>query len=420
MYKWYKNAQECYVYLHDVPARHWTDSNWFTRGWTLQELIAPAHVVFYNTNWTRLGTKEDMKDDISRITGIRESVLSGLNPFLVPVAEKMSWASKRRTTRTEDMAYCLMGIFDVNMPLLYGEGSKAFRRLQEEIIRQNSTYSIFVWRTADASHLYHGALAPSPACFDSPETRFICNSTERPASIISRGVQMEVYLRKHKQHEDLYEAVLQRERVSDGLSPSILVLHVPGKPPESGKDRKAITGDNFVRVKASHINHVDLNDWPSDLRDWSKMEIVLNNVSTTPPLPSRPDLTQEIYILNAEPQGFLGEGEAFSFTSRNYLAKPKCGKIIGLLYNLHPRWFIVVVGLAASGAPWCRILIPNVPDRVAQAQEVYGAFSLESDAPTPTHELEGIHAATWLGHVSRWPILCISVDMDDLEIAQGA
>jgi hypothetical protein len=414
MYKWYQNAQECYVYLYGVPTKPWAESDWFTRGWTLQELIAPAHLVFYDSKWARLGTKEDFGEDISRLTGIQESVLSGLTPMLVPVAERMAWASTRRTTRTEDMAYCLMGIFDVNMPLLYGEGFKAFKRLQEEIIRQTNTYTIFAWQAKSKSHVYHSALAPSPACFDMSGTRFSFSSTERPPSVSNRGVQMEVYLKRHELHEDLYEAVLQRERYSDGRSPSILVLHIPGEPLEPGKTRKILTGDKFVRVNASYINYVDLEDWPSDLRHRSKVEIVFNNVSTMAPVMTMPELTQEICVFKAEPQKFLGEeGEAFSFSSRTYFAKPKSGKIIGFLYNLRSRWFIVVVGLVTFGAPWCQILIPNMPNWVLQAQEIYRAFSLEEDGPSlAIHKLEGIHAAVWLTRSTRWPILCVFVEIE--------
>ena len=413
MYKWYKNARKCYVYLYDVPAKSWADSDWFTRGWTLQELIAPSHLVFYDSNWTPLGTKEDLTRDISRLTGIRETVLSGLSPLLVPVGEKMSWASRRRTTRTEDMAYCLMGIFDVHMPLLYGEGPKAFMRLQEEIIRISDTYTIFVWQTTDVSRFYHGALAPSPSCFDQSAPQFIFNSTEGPASVSSRGVQMEVYLRRREPHEDLYEAVFQCERDSDGLSPSIWVLHVPGEPREHGKDRTISPGDNFVRVHASSINYVNLKNWPSDLRNRSKTEILLNHVSTTAPLPSRPGLTQEIFILNTMPQRFLGESvEAFPFSSRNLFAKPKSGQMIGFLYSLGPYWFIVTVGLAASGAPWCQIL-PSLFSQITAASDVYKAFSLESDARlTSTHILEGVRAAVWLTRSTLWPILCVSVEID--------
>jgi hypothetical protein len=335
-----------------------------------------------------------------------------LTPSLVPVAEKMSWASGRRTTRTEDMAYCLMGIFDVNMPLLYGEGSKAFKRLQEEIIRTTNTYTIFAWRTTDSSHVYHSALAPSPKCFDLSGTRFIFNSTERPPSVSSRGVHVEVYLKKHGPHDDLYEAVFQRERDSDGLSPSILVLHVPGEPRGGGNNRKVFPGDDFVRVNASYMSYIDLRDWPSDLRNKSKMEIVLNNVSATPALVSNLELTLEIYTLGATPQGYLGEvDETFSFSSRNYLAKLKSGKIIGLVYNLHSRWFMVVVGLTASAAPWCQILIPNLLDWDSQAEEIYRAFYLESSTPLlATHKLEGANAAAWLSHSTRCPILCVSVE----------
>jgi hypothetical protein len=420
MYKWYKNAQQCYVYLYDVPEKHWTKSDWFTRGWTLQELIAPSRLGFYDFKWTKLGTKEGFKDDISRITGIRESILSGLTPLLVPVAEKMSWVSRRQTTRIEDTAYCLMGIFDVNMPLLYGEGSKAFQRLQIEIIRRSNTYTIFAWRIPNFPHRYHSALALSPTYFNHSEVQFVFKSLDRPALTTSLGIRVEVYLRRYRPHDDLYrdlyEAVFQRERESDGLSPSILVLHIPGEPQESEIDGEIPAGDNFVRVNPSYLDFVDLKYWPSDLRNRSKTEIVLNDVSIEPPLPSRPELTQTIYIVKAEPQGFLEEnGEAMSFSARNYLAKPNSGKMIGLIYNIHPRWFIIAVGLAASGAPWCQILIPPVLNRVSQAQELYGAFDLKSDVSLPAvHKLKEIHASVWLNPSINHPILCVSVEIGSL------
>lgn len=126
------------------------ESRWFTRGWTLQELIAPPNVIFYSQNWNHLGTKlgnkiPDMRDPekamrfpslLSSITGIDRGVLTGSEVLEdLSVATKMEWAAHRQTTRTEDIAYCLMGIFNVNMPLLYGEGNRSFIRLQEEILK---------------------------------------------------------------------------------------------------------------------------------------------------------------------------------------------------------------------------------------------------------------------------------------------
>ena len=156
MFRWYEKAKVCYAYLSDVSGdanlkkdvSEFVGSRWFTRGWTLQELVAPKSVLFYSrryTGWHFLGTKEDLCDHISAVTGIDTDTLYGAGLELASVARKMSWASHRETTRVEDTAYCLLGIFDVNMPLLYGEGKKAFLRLQEEILRSSYDYSLFAW-----------------------------------------------------------------------------------------------------------------------------------------------------------------------------------------------------------------------------------------------------------------------------------
>ncbi|KAK4188603.1 het domain-containing protein [Podospora australis] len=172
MYSWYQRAAICYAYLADVdfqPAKiNVAHSRWFTRGWTLQELIAPAEVLFYSTDWQFLGRKTELAEMLSGITGIDTSILTGADHSFVSVARKMFWAAKRQTTRLEDMAYCLMGLFSVNMPLIYGEGSKAFIRLQEEIIKINDDHSIFAWkipRPPDMSRRLFGLLAESPKAF---------------------------------------------------------------------------------------------------------------------------------------------------------------------------------------------------------------------------------------------------------------
>lgn len=119
------------------------------RGWTLQELIGPYHVTFYAQDWTQLGTKHGLVSEIHKITSIDTRTLWG--PEWIKsesIGSRMSWAARRETTRDEDQAYCLMGIFDVNMPLLYGEGGvKAFIRLQEEILKTSSDHTLFTWTT---------------------------------------------------------------------------------------------------------------------------------------------------------------------------------------------------------------------------------------------------------------------------------
>ncbi|KIK14617.1 hypothetical protein PISMIDRAFT_57930, partial [Pisolithus microcarpus 441] len=140
MYRWYQNAQVCYAYLN--PSENWT-----LRGWTLQELIAPQEVKFFNKDWVHIGNKQRLASTLEDITGIPRGVLtSGLAGKGLSVAQIMSWAAERKTTRVEDRAYSLMGLFGVNMPMLYGEGKKAFQRLQLEIIRISSDQSIFAWK----------------------------------------------------------------------------------------------------------------------------------------------------------------------------------------------------------------------------------------------------------------------------------
>ncbi|KAJ8488926.1 hypothetical protein ONZ51_g3245 [Trametes cubensis] len=154
MYQWYQQSGVCYAFLHDVddeddpraPGSQFRQSRWFRRGWTLQELIAPQELVFIGRQWRPFGTKASLADVVEEITGVERAILEHRRPLSsVSVARRMSWAAKRKTTRVEDEAYSLMGIFGVNIPTIYGEGRGAFYRLQEEILRHIPDQSIFVW-----------------------------------------------------------------------------------------------------------------------------------------------------------------------------------------------------------------------------------------------------------------------------------
>jgi hypothetical protein len=133
----YQESGVCYADLADTfsniidrqTSSEFSNSKWFTRGWTLQELIAPSIVIFLNQAWQEIGTKLRLLSAISEMTGITTTILQGDDLESASVAQRMSWASKRETTMVEDLAYCLMGIFGVNMPMLYGEGERAFTRL---------------------------------------------------------------------------------------------------------------------------------------------------------------------------------------------------------------------------------------------------------------------------------------------------
>ncbi|EME40495.1 hypothetical protein DOTSEDRAFT_116548, partial [Dothistroma septosporum NZE10] len=154
MYRWYRNALVCYVFLMDLPqedAQMDTVSalslcRWFTRGWTLQEMVASKHVRFYGATWHFAGTLFDLAEPISRVTGIDVDALQQLRPISsYSLAQRMCWASRRNTTRIEDRAYSLLEIFDVSMAVIYGEGERAFQRLQEELLRLYSDQTLFAW-----------------------------------------------------------------------------------------------------------------------------------------------------------------------------------------------------------------------------------------------------------------------------------
>ncbi|KAF2667274.1 HET-domain-containing protein [Microthyrium microscopicum] len=171
MYYWYQRATVCYVYLtdfegHNVTLEKLRRCKWFTRGWTLQELLAPRKVIFWNSHWEEIGTKQSMANLISTITGIPLEVLQGKLPARdCNIAQRFSWAAKRNTTRSEDIAYCLLGLFDCQMSPIYGEGStKAFFRLQEEILKRWNDQTIFLWTHAHDPR-NNGLLATSPKPF---------------------------------------------------------------------------------------------------------------------------------------------------------------------------------------------------------------------------------------------------------------
>ena len=154
MFRWYKEAEVCFAYLVDVPADCDLDaddsafrkSRWHTRGWTLQELIAPDFLIFLSKDWHELGNRADLAILLEEITGVPSGILTGEDqPAQFSVCIRMSWASKRKTTRVEDEAYSLMGLFKVRMPTNYGEGEQAFIRLQYEIMQHNPDMSLFAF-----------------------------------------------------------------------------------------------------------------------------------------------------------------------------------------------------------------------------------------------------------------------------------
>ncbi|KAK5989468.1 Vegetative incompatibility protein HET-E-1 [Cladobotryum mycophilum] len=227
MFNWYRKSIACYAYLEDLDSAAFSknpevlhDSRWFTRGWTLQELIAPSIVTFFDSKWEDIGSKDSWVELISEVTGIDQDLFLKGKLSQYSVAQRMSWAAKRHTTRPEDEAYCLLGLFGVTMPLVYGEGKMAFIRLQEEIMKRSDDQSIFTWKVVDGTA--SGLLAPSPACF--AESRAILKANDRihdlPFFTTNKGIQITLPILKSdgRSHPPSFEPMS-----SGGSGPKITV-----------------------------------------------------------------------------------------------------------------------------------------------------------------------------------------------------
>ncbi|KAK4664154.1 uncharacterized protein QC763_0082980 [Podospora pseudopauciseta] len=257
MYAWYAAAKVCFVYLSDLdPAA--ADENleqalprcrWFKRGWTLQELIAPRHVIFHDRDWNERGTKDSLSSLLSKITTIPEELLrvdKRLDHYAV--GRRMSWASMRKTTRREDEAYCLLGIFNVNMPLLYGEGEAAFFRLQKIIVEELADLSLFVWtdeieeggEERDGNGKITAKRAPWSSMFAVSPRQFSCagkleatlaDSTYRNLRSRPRGIQVEaslIFRFSEIDKDDGNECIYDTICMIDGMPIGVMIRKIGG------------------------------------------------------------------------------------------------------------------------------------------------------------------------------------------------
>jgi hypothetical protein len=305
MFLWYSKAQICYAYLSDVlavkpPATGGIaaafdeavlrKSRWFTRGWTLQELLAPDFVTFYNRDWMEICTKRSLPDLLVSVTGISYEIMVGSSQVSdASIAERMSWASRRVTSRTEDTAYCLLGIFGVNIPPLYGEGNNAFLRLQQEILKSTNDETIFAWTldTGDISSFQGGLLAYSPAAFrySGNVRRAIFDEDRPPYQMTNKGLCLDLPL------------VLLNKDSEDYLKsgdPRIAILNCSRN---GGDDRLAIFlqrlhGAQYVRVRPEAMPI-----WDGDMRlKPSRMQIYVQQPSTFPQAPRQAFCTLHLAV----------------------------------------------------------------------------------------------------------------------------
>ncbi|KAK7966508.1 HET-domain-containing protein [Apiospora aurea] len=268
MFEWYRNAEACYVYLSDYSSSHdynpkapsvLGQSRWFRRSWTLQELIAPNHVAFYSRDWKSIGTKAELCQTISGITSISTGVLMEPDGYKgASTAQRMSWAASREATRGEDHAYSLFGIFEINMAPLYGEGAeRAFRRLQEEIIRTSTDDSILAWLPSEESSegCLPSALAPSPSCF--MRTGAVVHFVSKWAleldhfSMTPRGLQIEAPV--IEEEGGTMVIVLSSRYVGDFRGPLGIKVEAlyPGKPGRLALCQRQALATQLVPVNSS-------------------------------------------------------------------------------------------------------------------------------------------------------------------------
>lgn len=241
-------------------------SRWFSRGWTLQELIAPKEMIFFKSHWQRLGTRNDLAEFISVVTNVDWEAFLGFESRTyireTSIAKRMAWAARRITTREEDLSYYLLGLFDVNMPLLYGEaGSRAFQRLQQEIIRKTLDHSFLVW----IWHQFLGSwslgdidfLASHQRCFAGYESIAISGNSVFPFALTNQGLQIQLPVYREFGIKNDHIAILAC--VQEGAIVRRIGLRL--EPVEGGKD-------TYVRGRQVTIHTVTTPDAQgTDLRD---------------------------------------------------------------------------------------------------------------------------------------------------------
>ena len=328
MYRWYEKSARCYAYLHDVldpsfPTKRnfekyprisngWPE--WFSRGWTLQELIAPDDLRFFNKDWQLIGDKRTHSGTLQAITGIPQNILANGFSLTRPcVAQIMSWAADRKTSRVEDEAYSLMGLLGVNMPMLYGEGKRAFQRLQLEIIRMSNDQSIFAWDPHGKIGRSGSVLADEPRFFrdcsnlqtmEIDEFRKALKGSlpeeveERLGSfpVTNRGIHIWLPFRSSSGPSPVLEATLQC-RTSEGQTPVTIYLTLWksnycrffGPPSETTFPREAVRSFRQLYLTCQDVSLYPIfefddeavfergfahsSTYPDELRDHNKVEL---------------------------------------------------------------------------------------------------------------------------------------------------
>jgi len=264
MFRFYRDSFVCYVYLSDFEdgyyrsihhAKELRHCRWFTRGWTLQELLAPSYMVFFDASWKDVGTKQELKHLISIITGIPSRVLDDGDLRGISTAAKMSWAAGRQSTREEDQAYSLMGLFGVNIPPLYGEGGvRAFMRLQEEIIKYSDDQSIFAWNSPCLDRRSCGSLERRGLLAISPSEFRHCGNVQNPEE-------------SNRQPKLPYSLTNRGLHIHLPLKP-VSIVDAPGIPPENlyiARLESHVDANAYLGIYLQRLDGREYVRWKPDL-----------------------------------------------------------------------------------------------------------------------------------------------------------
>ncbi|KAG4443000.1 hypothetical protein IFR05_001531 [Cadophora sp. M221] len=393
MYRWYKDSKICYAYLSDVEAStllnsrtlyeprgvSMGESRWFTRGWTLQELLAPSKCQFFDETWSSIGMKEDHIETISRTTGIDLFVLNGGDHRRLSIARRMAWAAKRETTRVEDMAYCLLGIFDINMPLLYGEGENAFMRLQQEILKVSEDQSIFAWWRVASEHRSskpferigcQGLLASSSKLFQNQrDTAQFYSETPRQAiaTYTNQGIKLDLLMCQDPTYDSglVYVALLncQIGRLP-GVYPGIWLRRMS----HNSEEYSRIGLNEHIRFRSNSSGYRGFDPTEPQMQlteiymetifsNWSLQNIfVRQEAAQFPMLPGFRLLCHHYLDVQEAYPAHLWDSHTYVMQQEPTLAHG-AKKLGALTVKLRGAFFILVFGITYwEKSPWCHIV----------------------------------------------------------------
>lgn len=336
MFHIYAKSARCYAYLSDVytttemdaPDSSFRKSRWFTRGWTLQELVAPSIVEFFASDWRRIGSKQGMANIVQEITGIDSEVLYGLRPVnSLPIAEVMLYAAGRQTTRTEDRAYSLLGLFGVNMATIYGEGEQAFIRLQYEIMIRSPAHSLLTWTNATQYNDHSPVLASSPSFFSTSSHVVDIPYAEFASRWNLKGLQVGFQKGPHglQAHLPIFDVPWITHSANE--IDAIMVIACRGSDPLKRQHTIGIPlirkDDRFFRPLAFCRTFVNVDCLESLGLSWSPKLITL--VDRDPTAPSVVDMEQSFVRTLSAPTGIiLNRGSAkFSFVPTQQIQKAR-------------------------------------------------------------------------------------------------